>query len=166
MESGETATVRKIVEALDQMEPDHAKFVAAFAYILSRVAHADLEVTTAETRGMERIMQEHAGLTSEEAILVVQMAKTQNLLFGGTENFLVTREFERLASHEQKLALLECLFAVSSADESISSLEDDEIRRIAGELKLENRDILEARAAYRSFLAVLKREDQARPSSN
>jgi hypothetical protein len=39
------------------------------------------------------------------------MAKSQNLLIGATENYLVTREFERLATREQRLAVLDCLFA-------------------------------------------------------
>ncbi len=154
--AAETDTVRKIVDALDQLEPERARFVASFAYILSRVAQADLEISAAETRAMERIVRERAGLSAAEAILVVQMAKTQSRLFGGTENFLVTREFERLATREQKLGLLECLFAVSAADESISAVEDSEIRRIAGELHLEHRDFIEARSAFRQYLAVLK----------
>ena len=32
----DTKTVRDIVEQLDHMEPERAKYVAAFAYILSR----------------------------------------------------------------------------------------------------------------------------------
>lgn len=154
--SAETETVRKIVDALDQLEPERARFVASFAYVLSRAAHADLEISAEETRAMERIVRERAGLSEAEAILVVQMAKTQSRLFGGTENFLVTREFERLATREQKLGLLECLFAVSAADESISAVEDNEVRRIAGELHLEHGDFIQARSAFRQYLAVLK----------
>jgi len=57
-------------------------------------------------------------------VLVVQIAKTQATLFGGTENFLVTQEFNRMATVEQKLSLLQCLFAVAAADKVISSVED------------------------------------------
>jgi len=38
----ETETVRKITKALDQMDPQQARYIAIFAYILGRVAHADL----------------------------------------------------------------------------------------------------------------------------
>ena len=44
-------------------------------------------------------------------MVVVQLAKTSNLLFGGTANFLVAREFSELATYDQKLALMRCLFA-------------------------------------------------------
>jgi uncharacterized tellurite resistance protein B-like protein len=69
----------------------------------------------------------------------------------------VTREFNRIATHEQKLALLECLFAVSAADESISTVEDNEVRQIADELRIEHPEFIAARSAFRDYLAVLKK---------
>ena len=155
-------TIRKITDALDKMDPEQAKYIASFAYILGRVAHADLHISEHETREMERIVQGLGGLPEEQAILVVQMAKTQNLLFGSTENFVVTREFNNSATRPQKLALLQCLFAVSSADQTISTAEDNEIRKISSELKLDHRDFIAARSAYRQHLSVLK--DAERPS--
>jgi uncharacterized tellurite resistance protein B-like protein len=154
--SGETETVRKIVAALDRMDSDQARFVAAFAFILCRVARADLRISSSETRAMERIVIEHGGLPEEQAILVVQMAKTQSTLFGGTENFLVTREFNKIATREQKLALLDCLFALAS-DEMISTTEDNEISRVCRELQLTHDDFVSVRMAYREHRAVLKK---------
>jgi uncharacterized tellurite resistance protein B-like protein len=154
--ASETETVRKIVDALDRLPEAEARRIAGFAYVLSRVARADMQISAEETRTMERIVSELGKLTVEQAILVVQMAKTQSLLFAGTENFLVTREYSRLASHEEKQRLLECLFAVSAADESISAVEDHEIRRIATELGLTHADFIAARTEFRQYLAVLK----------
>ena len=153
----ETDTVRKITEALDRLDPELARFIAAFAYLLSRVASADLNISPEETRVMERLVIDRAGLTEAQAILVVQMAKTQNLLFGGVENFLVTREFGRIATHEQKVALLDCLFAVSSTDESIVSAEDTEVRKIASELYLSHQEFVDVKSRYRRYLEVLKK---------
>lgn len=154
--SAETETVRKIAAELDRLEPERARFVAAFGYLLSRVARADMVITPDETSAMERIIMEHGGLPEEQAILIVQMSKTQSTLFGGTENYLVTREFNRIATHEQKLALLDCLFAVCSADRHITTVEDNEIAQIADEMRIEHRDFIAARARYRDHLAVLK----------
>ena len=156
-ESADTETVRKIVAALDRLEPDRARHIAVFAYILSRVARADLVISEAETRAMEAIVRQAGGLALEQAILVVQMAKTQAILFGGTENYLVTREFNRLATREEKLALLRCLFAVSAADDSISVMEDNEIRRIADELRLTHEDFIAVRSEFRDSLSVLRK---------
>ena len=156
--STETETVRKITRALEQMEPQQARHIAVFAYILGRVAHADLEISEEETREMERSVMELGELPEEQAIIVVQIAKTQNVLFGGTENYLVTREFNKTATQKQKIALLHCLFAVSSTDEDISGAEDREIRLITAELKLEHKDFIAVRSDYRHHLSVLKKK--------
>ncbi len=152
----DTDTVRRIVASLDKLDPERARYVAAFAYVLARVALADRVVSEAETRTMERLVSRHGGLPEEQAIIVVQLAKSQTLLFGGTEDFLVTREFDRIASVEQKLALLDCLFAVSSAEGGIATVEDNEIRRIAIELKVPHDDYIRVRVAHRRDLNVLR----------
>jgi uncharacterized tellurite resistance protein B-like protein len=159
--SSDTETVRKITQALDEMDPKQAGYIAAFSYILGRVAHADMEISPEETLAMEQRVMELGQLPEEQAIIVVQIAKNQNVLLGGTENFLVTREFNKIATREQKFALLHCLFAVSSTDEDISSLENREIRQIASELKLEHNDFVAVRSEYRHHLSVLKNPEDS-----
>jgi len=154
--SAETETVRKITEALDRMEPERARYIAAFAYLLGRVARADLNISGEETRVMERIVSEKGRIPEEQAIIVVQIAKSQNILFGATENYLVSREFNGMATQEQKMALIDCLFAVGAADQSISTVEDNEISQIADELRIEHKDFIAIRSTYRNYLAVLK----------
>jgi len=155
-DQGDTDTVRRIVAELDRLDPDRARYIAAFAYILGRVAIADREISDAETELMERIVAERGALPEAQAVMVVQMAKSQNQLFGGTEDFLVAREFGRVASYDQKLALLECLFIVSATDHRITLAEDQEIARVALELKIEHADVVRARLAHREYLAVLR----------
>ncbi len=152
----ETETVRKIVRQLDNLEPQHARFIAAFAYILSRVARADMNISDAETKEMERQVIRLSSLPEEQAVLVVQIAKTQATLFGGTENFLVTQEFKEMALLEQRLALLDCLFAVAAADQIISGVEEREIRLINDELQLTHEQFIAARFTFRQYLTVLK----------
>ena len=150
-------TVHKIAASLEQMDREEARYLACFAYLLGRVAHADLEISAEETRRMEEIVHERGGLRDDQAALVVQIAKSQNELFGSTENFVIASELNRIATRAQKLALLDCLFSVSSSDSSISTLEDNEIRRISKELRLDHSDFIAARSAFREHLAVLKR---------
>lgn len=154
---GDTATVRRIVQKLESMDPARARFVAAFAFILARVANADLDISDDETRAMEEIVKDFGGLDEEQAVLVVQIAKSQNRLFGGTENFLVTREFRNIATHDQYVELLHCLFAVAAADDSISTGEEEGIRQIANELGLDHREYVEVRAAYSDKREVIRR---------
>ena len=153
----DTETVRKLVGKLDHLDPERARYVAAFAYVLSRVARADLKISDEETRAMETIVTEIGHLPPEQAVIVVQMAKTQNLLFGGTENYLVVKEFNAIADRTQKLDLLRCLFAVSAADEHVSSTEANVVRQIAEELRLERDDFIAVQSEFRDFLGVLKK---------
>jgi uncharacterized tellurite resistance protein B-like protein len=134
---GETATVRRIVARLDALPANEAQFLAAFAYVMSRAAEADLSISDEETRVMERFVVELGGLDEAQAVLVVQMAKLQARTHGATEDYLVTREFARIATEEQKLAVLRCCFAVAAADESITSDEASVVNEIARELDVE-----------------------------
>jgi uncharacterized tellurite resistance protein B-like protein len=145
-------TIRRIAAELDKLDEAHATYVAAFAYLLSRVAGADHEVTADETATMERLVREKGHLAAGQATLVVQMARTQQRLFGGTDDFLVARELARAATYEQKVALVDCLFAVAAADRRILNTEADEIGRIARELKVEQSDLSRIRASYREHL--------------
>lgn len=155
-QTGDTETVRRIVDELEAMDPAKARYVAAFAYILGRVANADLDISKSETRKMETIVQQLGHLSEDQAVLAVQIAKSQHRLLGGTENYLVTREFVQISSAEQRIELLDCLFAVSAADESISGVEESQIRQIASELGFSHRQFVEARATYSEHREVLK----------
>ncbi len=154
--STETETVRKIAQALDALAPERAKFIAAFAYLLGRIARADMRISPEETKTMEQIVMERGKMPEEQAVLVVQMAKTQNVLFGGTENYLVGREFRSISNRSDRMHLLDCMFAVAAANKSIATIEDNEISQIADELRIEHRDYISVRSRYRDFLAVLK----------
>ena len=148
--------IRRIADELDRMDAGHARYLASFAFILSRVANADHKVTDAEVEAMEALVMDKGGVSIEQAALVVQLARTHQKLFGATEDFLVTRELGRTASYEQKVALIDCLYAVASADKRVFAAEGDEIGRIGRELKVDQADLSRLRSAYRDFLEARK----------
>ncbi len=149
-------TVERIARELDHLETDAARHVAAFAYVLARVAHADWEISEDELAVMRRLAEQAVGLPPEHASLVVEIARSRALELGATENYLVTRRFRELSTREQRLGLLECLFAVAAADDDISTAENHEISKIGNELGLTPPEVAQARAAFREHLAVLK----------
>lgn len=155
----EPTPLRELVEALDRLEPDRARHLARFAYLLGRVALADRHISPEETRAMEALVREEGELTADQALLVVTLAKSSNLLFGGTADFQVAQEFADHASYEEKLALARCLFAVASTDQSISMAEETEIHRIANQLKIEPKNLTALRVEHRSYLPGVKRTD-------
>ena len=79
--------------------------------------------------------------------------------FGGTENFLVTREFKEIASDEERQQLLDCLFAVSAADDAITGEEENQIWQIASELGFQHSEYIQARLAYQDKRTVFKKRE-------
>lgn len=154
-------TVRRIVAELNRLDPARAKHLAAFAYVLGRVANADLEISDAETKKIVEIVQKLGGLPEEQAVLVAEIANSQNKLFGGTENFLVTREFREIASEEERRHLLDCLFAVSAADDAITGEEEGQVWQIASELGFTHQEYIEARLAYSDKRTVLRPKERS-----
>jgi uncharacterized tellurite resistance protein B-like protein len=155
-ETEDTETVRRIVAELERLDPAEARYIGGFAYVLSRAAAADLRISDAETDKMVEIIQRLGHLPEEQAVLAVAIAKSRSRLFGGTEDFLVTRQFREISTVDQRRELLDCLFAVSAADSSVSSAEEAQIRQIASELGFEHHDYVQARTAYASHRSVLK----------
>ena len=149
-----TETVGAIAEAIDGLDAERARFVAAFAYLLSRVAFADHEVTDGERTTMEQQLAELGALPDGQAAEAVRLALHATKRHGATEDYQVAREFSALATEEEKLRLLRCLFALS-AHHGISTSEDNEISRIANGLRLEARQVTQVRAEYRDRLNVL-----------
>lgn len=154
--AGDTETVRRIVAELNRLAPDRARFLAAFAYVMTRVAGADSHICDMETERMVQLVQQVGHLPEDQAVLVTQIAKSQNELFGGTENFLVTREFRDVANDEQRRELVECLFAVSAADHAITGEEEAQIWQIARELGITHKDYIVTRLRYSDHRTVLK----------
>ena len=154
-EPQEHSPLRDVVNALDEIEPERARHLARFAYLLGRVAHSDQHVSSAETAAMERLVLDEGKLTADQATLVVSLAKTSNLLFGGTADFEVAREFAESASYDEKLALARCLFAVAATEDAISMVEETEIHRILNQLKIQPADLTALRVAHRKHLPGL-----------
>lgn len=156
----EVDVLARIGEVLDALPPARARLLAAFAYLLGRVAHADHALTAEETRSMEDLVREFGGLSPEQAMAVVAIAERLSLAHRGTEDFSVGVEFASMASEADKRALLRCLFALSASDEAVVLAEDNEIRRISRELRISHAEFVEARVVVRDRLAVLRRDER------
>jgi tellurite resistance protein len=154
--SGDTATVRRIVAKLEAMPPDQARLLASAAYTLARAANADLDISDEETAAIERELQVNDALDEATAILVTEMAKLQAKTMGGTEDFVVTREFKALATDEQKLQVLRACFAIGAANGTISAEETAVVNEIAEELDIDDATLNAIRADYHEKLSSVQ----------
>ena len=155
-QSDDGKSIRHIAKELDELPDDQALRLAAFAYVLGRVAHADSHFSESETQKMQDVVQLLGHIPESQAVILVEIAKHQVRLFGGTENFSVSRRFRELSTPEQRIELLECVFAVSAADDSITVVEEGQARQISKELRLTHKEFIQARSAYVGHLEALK----------
>ena len=152
----ETQTIRRIVGQLDALPIERRRFVAGFAYVLGRAAHADLAFAREEIEAIERAVMEVGGLQEVEAVLVVEIARKQAELYGATEDFLVTREFARTATREDRERLLRAAFAIGAADQTITSMESAELNQIGKELGFADAEVDAIRHEFRDSLSVVQ----------
>ena len=150
-------SMRRIVAELESFDEERARFLAAFAYVLARVAQADMRVDASEVAEMERILSQVAGLENNEVRLVVQIAVHQATEVGGTDNYLVTREFRKMSEKPERVRLMRCVLAVAAADDTVTSVESREIAAIGDELGFTRPEINGLRLEYRDKLAELQK---------
>ncbi len=133
----ETSAVTAIMRALDSVaakDESHARYLATFAYLLSRVAFADGLISRVEVDRMKSILRGHTGLTLGQVGIVVELARNENVSGGGADDQKVSSLFATLSDDARKVELMDCLFAVASADEIIHPSEARCIDAIAGEI--------------------------------
>lgn len=111
---------------------------------------------------MEALVAREGQLPTEQAMLVVGLAKSSHLMFAGTDNFLVARDFAAQVSDDEKLALVRCLFAVAIAEGTISIAEEREIQQVARELRIDPQAMIALRLEHRQYLPGLS--DRPAPS--
>ena len=133
-----------------------ARLVTSAAYTLARAAQADLEISDDETAVIEQALQERGALDEATAILVAEMAKLQARNVGGTEDYVVVREFAKLATDQQKQDVLRACFVVAAASGSISAEESAEVNQIANELALDSATVSAIRADFHELLSSVQ----------
>jgi uncharacterized tellurite resistance protein B-like protein len=164
-DSTETETVRRIVARLEALPPAEARYLASFAYVMSRAAEADLDISDEETRLIERFTTEYGGVDAAQAVLVTEIAKFQARLQGGTEDYVVTREFRSISTLDQRIALLRCCFAIDAVDGTITAEEAAIVNEIARELDLEPEVVNTVRAEFHEQLSSVRALRRASGSS-
>jgi uncharacterized tellurite resistance protein B-like protein len=158
----DSESIRRISEELEALPIEQRRYVAGFAYVLARVASSDLRISDAELGSMERAVVDVGHLSPAQAVLVVQMARNMNELYGATDDYVVTREFARLASREQREALLRTAFAVGAADDSITAPEVAELNEVGKELGFRSDEVDTLRDEFRDQLAAIQAMRAAR----
>lgn len=159
MTNEESEGIRGIAAELAAVPTETRRFVSGFAYVLARVARTDAGFSEAERASMERAIIEIGQLSEPQAALVVEATRSMGLLYGATEDYVITREFARVATREQCEALLRTGFSVSAADDHVSGSEIAELNEIGAELGFTPDEVEAIRRDSLSHLAQHERGD-------
>lgn len=141
---------------LEGLPPDEARFGAAFAYLLARIAGADLRTEEAERSEMARHLETFAGLDPDRAALLSDTAIRAAQTYSASDDHLVTRAFRDMSESAERLHLIRCLYAVAAADKTISTREDNVIFDVATSIGVPREDVVGIRAEFRDYLGTLK----------
>jgi uncharacterized tellurite resistance protein B-like protein len=147
---------------LTELTPTRAEFVAAFAGLLVRVAYVDRSISEAERAVLAPLLATNAGLPAAEAETVVEIVTHQATTLEGISYATLTRAFNAIATDEEKERLIDCLFAVATAEGTISVVEDDEVRAVARALLLSHQQFIAVRSRYKDQLEVIQAARQTR----
>jgi uncharacterized tellurite resistance protein B-like protein len=151
--NGLSAAVR---ERLAHLPPARAELAAAFAGLLIRVADADDGISAAEQTALCRLVREHAGLDADESETVAALVTACVQGMAGIDYALLTRAMNEHGSLDDKRRLVECLYAMATADDLVSVVEDEEIKAVGRALLLTHSQVIEIRARYRDRLEVIQ----------
>ncbi len=152
----EPASLREIGARLEGLPPEEARFAAAFAYLLARIAGADLRTEDSERLEMVRHLERFGELDADRAKLLGQTAVQAAWTYSASDDHLVARAFRDMSEPEERLRLLRCLYAVAAADQTISTREDNAIFEIATTLDMPREAVVGIRADFREYLGALK----------
>jgi hypothetical protein len=162
----DTAALRRIVSQLQELPPDERKFIAGFSYVLGRVANADMSIAAEEVAQMEKVVMAVGGLPESQAVLVVQIALNHTMLYGGTDDYTITREVAKTATPEQLHRLLRAAFTIGAADDTINAEESAELDMIGRELGFADPEIRAMRAEFKESFAAVRAARAAAAGSN
>lgn len=152
----EPESLRQITARLESLAPDEARFAAAFAYLLARVAGADLRTEQDEREAIRHRLEAVAGLSQDRAEILADAAIAAADAHAASDDHLVARAFREMSNDAERVQLVRCLYAVAAADASITTLEDNEVFEIAAEIGLARGDVIALRSEFRDALAVLR----------
>ena len=152
----EPEAILELAERLEATPTPDARLAAAFAYLLARVADADLNIDAAEQNIMRDRIAGFGEISPDQALTLAEAASHVAQSRGAANDHLVARAFRDMTDRKERLRLLRCLYAVAAADDTISNREDNEIFEIANAIGISRSDVIAVRARWKDYLGSMK----------
>ncbi|MEO8601784.1 MAG: TerB family tellurite resistance protein [bacterium] len=146
----------RLQAALARLGAERLEYLAGFAGQLARVANVEGGISAEEAAAMAAQLSAAGKLEATDAMVVVDLLRHEFDGLRAVQTHELSRAINAQATADEKLALVDCLYAVAAADRLVSDVEEQEIRRIADSLLVPHRVQMEIRGRYRDRLEVLQ----------
>ena len=111
--------------------------------IMAQIARVNPQVSDAELATMVDALQTYWHLSEDQSAFVAGVAISEDA--SQFDRYRLARDFASACTYEERTEFLDVLFAVAAADGTASYDEIEEIRQIAGSLKLAHKQFIEAK---------------------
>ena len=116
-------------------------FVCLVGTLMATIAHVDDHFDPAEKKALKRCLADQFSLKGKELTLLFEVVEEQARQ--GFDFHEVATELNRVASYNDRIHLMECLFEVAIADGEMAHGEAEEIRRITKALRIPHKTFIE-----------------------
>ena len=125
------------------------RLALATCALLLEMAHTDAEFSSEEQKAIIAILQKHFSLSAEDAGTIIQLAEAER------EESLDLWQFTNLIdahfNHNEKLKILEILWAVIYADGKVDMHEEYLMRKLSNLLNMDHSDMIQAKQKAREY---------------
>jgi uncharacterized tellurite resistance protein B-like protein len=151
-----TALERTLRAVMPGADEETVTIVAAVAGLLLQVAYEDRPYVEAEERRIREELGRVQGLAPEGVDAVCAILRQHAPTIATIEAREYARTLAERTDHDFRLALLDMLVDVAAADETISVVETNLIRRVADRLGLSQDDVSRSQDRHKDKLAALR----------
>jgi len=116
-------------------------FICLVGTLMAAVARVDEHFDPAEKKALKRCLIDQFSLQGKELTLLFEVVEEQARQ--GFDFDEVATELNRIASYNDRISLMECLFEVSIADGTMAHDEAEEVRRITKALRIPHKTFIE-----------------------
>jgi uncharacterized tellurite resistance protein B-like protein len=157
-----TALERTIRSAMPTATEESATIVAAVAGLLLQVAYEDRPYLDSEEAHIRDELSRVDGLRAEGVDAICAVLRQHAPVIATIEAREYAKTLADRTDKEFRLGVLDMLVDVAAADDSISVVETNLIRRVADRLGLSQADVNQSQARHRDKIAALRTSHPAR----
>ncbi|TDJ58958.1 MAG: hypothetical protein E2O42_07470 [Nitrospina sp.] len=128
------------------LESDQVYFICLFGALLASVAQVDEHFHEEERKALKKILNERFGFSAKEQQLLIEVTEEQAR--HGFDFYEVVTEFNSRVPYKDRVAAVDCFWAIAAADGAISYEENEEVRRITKAMHIPHQIFKESKKKF------------------